>query len=98
LDVEYTVVNKYGGHLFQAAQDHSPFDVVAWHGNYAPYKYNLADFMVINSVAYDHCVILKRPFSNSLEVFLKNKEKYLIGSFDIYRADLSVCSSWRGYR
>ncbi|XP_046463936.1 homogentisate 1,2-dioxygenase-like [Daphnia pulex] len=55
LDVEHTVVNKYGGHLFQAVQDHSPYDVVAWHGNYAPYKYDLADFMVINSVAYDHC-------------------------------------------
>ena len=37
-------------------QDHSPFDVVAWHGNYAPYKYNLANFMVINAVAFDHAV------------------------------------------
>jgi len=54
-DVPYKVVNKYQGHLFQAIQDHSPFDVVAWHGNYAPYKYNLDDFMVINSVAFDHC-------------------------------------------
>ncbi|ORX74745.1 Homogentisate 1,2-dioxygenase [Linderina pennispora] len=35
-------------------QDHSPFDVVAWHGNYAPYKYDLANFNVINSVSYDH--------------------------------------------
>jgi homogentisate 1,2-dioxygenase len=34
-------------HLFQ---DHSPFDVVAWHGNYAPYKYNLANFCTVNSV------------------------------------------------
>ena len=54
---EYLVVNKYAGHLFRAVQGHSPFDVVAWHGNYAPYKYNLADFMVINSVSFDHCVI-----------------------------------------
>jgi len=37
-------------------QDHSPFDVVAWHGNYAPYKYNLKNFMVINAVAFDHAV------------------------------------------
>ena len=37
-------------------QDHSPFDVVAWHGNYYPYKYNLANFMVINAVSFDHCV------------------------------------------
>ena len=33
---------------------HSPFDVVAWHGNYAPYKYDLERFMVINTVAFDH--------------------------------------------
>ena len=54
--VEYKIVNKYSGHLFEAVQQHSPFDVVAWHGNYVPYKYNLADFMVINSVEFDHCV------------------------------------------
>ena len=37
-------------------QGHSPFDVVAWHGNYAPYKYNLSCFNVINTVSFDHCV------------------------------------------
>lgn len=57
VDIEYKVVNKYGGQLFQATQNHSPFDVVAWHGNYAPYKYNLADFMTVNSVSFDHCVM-----------------------------------------
>ncbi|XP_052808795.1 homogentisate 1,2-dioxygenase-like isoform X2 [Mya arenaria] len=50
----YEVINKYQGHLFKAVQDHSPFDVVAWHGNYTPYKYNLKNFMVINAVAFDH--------------------------------------------
>jgi hypothetical protein len=34
----YTVVHKFEGLLFQAKQDFSPFNVVAWHGNYAPYK------------------------------------------------------------
>merc|ERR1719220_2005522 len=34
--------------------DHSPFNVTAWHGNYAPYKYNLANFCVVNSVSFDH--------------------------------------------
>ena len=34
------------GHLFQAKQDHSPFDVVAWHGNYAPYKVDFLIFFV----------------------------------------------------
>ncbi|CAG2053549.1 unnamed protein product [Timema podura] len=52
----FQVISKYQGHLFRAEQDHSPFDVVAWHGNYVPYKYNLANFMVINAVKFDHCV------------------------------------------
>ena len=38
------------------AQNHSPFDVVAWHGNFAPYKYDLSRFMVINATAFDHAV------------------------------------------
>ncbi|CAI0409167.1 unnamed protein product [Linum tenue] len=37
----YTIVQKYGGELFTAKQDFSPFNVVAWHGNYAPYKVGL---------------------------------------------------------
>ena len=39
-------------------QKHSPFDVVAWHGNYAPYKYDLSRFMVINATAFDHAVCM----------------------------------------
>ncbi|XP_028138785.1 homogentisate 1,2-dioxygenase [Diabrotica virgifera virgifera] len=56
-DVEenFEVVSKYQGKLFVCEQDHSPFDVVAWHGNYVPYKYDLSKFMVINSVSFDHC-------------------------------------------
>merc|ERR1719490_595327 len=50
----YKVVNKYQGSIFVAIQDHSPFDVVAWHGNYAPYKYDLAKFCTVNSVSFDH--------------------------------------------
>lgn len=34
----FTVIHKFGGALFDAKQDFSPFNVVAWHGNYAPYK------------------------------------------------------------
>jgi len=51
---DYTIVSKYQGHLFTAKQDHSPFDVVAWHGNYAPYKYDLNNFCVVNTVSFDH--------------------------------------------
>uniref|UniRef100_A0A673ZXN4 Homogentisate 1,2-dioxygenase n=1 Tax=Salmo trutta TaxID=8032 RepID=A0A673ZXN4_SALTR len=52
----YTVINKYQGKLFSSQQSFSPFNVVAWHGNYTPYKYNLENFMVINCVAFDHAV------------------------------------------
>ena len=61
----YQVVNKYQGELHVALQDHSPFDVVAWHGNYAPYKYDLAKFCTVNSVSYDHMV-------TQLKIFLLN--------------------------
>jgi homogentisate 1,2-dioxygenase len=48
------VVNKFGGNLWAADYDHSPLDVVAWHGNYAPYKYDTARYMVIGTISYDH--------------------------------------------
>lgn len=53
---EHKIVSKFQGALFSAKTNHSPFDVVAWHGNYAPFKYDLSNFMTINSVSYDHCV------------------------------------------
>ncbi|CAJ0568255.1 unnamed protein product, partial [Mesorhabditis spiculigera] len=53
-DEPFEIVNKYQGSFFSAKQEHSPFDVVGWHGNYAPYKYDLRKFMVINAVAFDH--------------------------------------------
>ncbi|XP_003747579.1 homogentisate 1,2-dioxygenase [Galendromus occidentalis] len=55
VDAEYTVINKYQGQLFSTVQGHSPFDVVAWHGNYVPYKYDLTKFVAINTVSVDHC-------------------------------------------
>jgi len=48
------VVAKLGGHLWSARFEHSPLDVVAWHGNYYPYKYDLARFNAMNSVSFDH--------------------------------------------
>lgn len=50
----FELVCKYGGHFFSASINHSPLDVVAWTGNSAPYKYELARFNVINTVSYDH--------------------------------------------
>lgn len=49
-----TLVAKYQGHLWQAAIEHSPLDVVAWHGNYVPFKYDLRLFNVMNTVSFDH--------------------------------------------
>jgi homogentisate 1,2-dioxygenase len=48
------VVQKFGGNLWVADYDHSPLDVVAWHGNYTPYKYDTATFMVLGTVSFDH--------------------------------------------
>jgi homogentisate 1,2-dioxygenase len=48
------VVNKFGGNFWAADYDHSPLDVVAWHGNYAPYKYDTANYMVIGTISFDH--------------------------------------------
>jgi len=55
-DIERPVrlVSKFQGNLRESEYDHSPLDVVAWHGNYAPYKYDLARFCVINAVSFDH--------------------------------------------
>jgi len=48
------IVQKQGGELWQITAPHSPFDVVAWHGNHAPFKYNLKDFNSLGSVSFDH--------------------------------------------
>ena len=48
------LVAKFGGALWSAELDHSPLDVVAWHGNHAPYKYDLRRFNTIGSISYDH--------------------------------------------
>lgn len=50
----YEIIKKYGGSLWSAQMPQSPFNVVAWHGNLAPYKYNTADFMTIGSISFDH--------------------------------------------
>jgi homogentisate 1,2-dioxygenase len=51
---DFTLVAKFQGHLWAADLAHSPLDVVAWHGNYVPYKYDLAKFNTMNSVSFDH--------------------------------------------
>jgi len=55
-DVEgdFELVGKFQGHLWRAPIGHSPLDVVGWHGNCAPYKYDLRRFNTIGSISYDH--------------------------------------------
>jgi homogentisate 1,2-dioxygenase len=48
------VIQKSLGSLWTTTLDHSPLDVVAWHGNCAPWRYELAKFNTINSVSFDH--------------------------------------------
>ncbi|KAL7532722.1 hypothetical protein ACHAWF_004221 [Thalassiosira exigua] len=48
------IVNKFGQRLFVRRKSGTPYDVVAWHGNYLPFKYDLRRFCAINSVTYDH--------------------------------------------
>ncbi|KAI0073776.1 homogentisate 1,2-dioxygenase [Panus rudis PR-1116 ss-1] len=50
----WDIIYKAGGVLFKCQQDHTPFDVVAWHGNYVPYKYALEKFIVAGNVNRDH--------------------------------------------
>ncbi len=53
-DGRHELIGKFLGRLWAAEMDHSPLDVVAWHGNYAPYKYDLRRFNAIGSISYDH--------------------------------------------
>ena len=52
---ETEVIAKFAGNLWTYTTKGSPLNVVAWHGNYAPYLYDLANFNAINSVSFDHC-------------------------------------------
>ena len=50
----YEIVRKFGGALWRARQAHTPFDVVAWHGNLVPCVYDTRTFMTIGSISFDH--------------------------------------------
>src|SRR5438874_1966628 len=50
----FELVAKFMGNLWSGEIDHSPLDVVAWHGTYAPYKYDLRRFNAVGSISYDH--------------------------------------------
>jgi homogentisate 1,2-dioxygenase len=54
LEGSFELIAKFQGHLWRADIGHSPLDVVGWHGNHAPYKYDLRTFNTIGSISYDH--------------------------------------------
>jgi homogentisate 1,2-dioxygenase len=51
---DFELLAKFMGHCWSARIDHSPLDVVAWHGNNAPYRYDLRRFNTLGSISYDH--------------------------------------------
>jgi len=51
---DFELVAKFQGGLWRAGIGHSPLDVVAWHGNYTPSKYDLRRFNAIGSISHDH--------------------------------------------
>ena len=55
-DVEgpHTLTVKWGGELYTTQVDQSPLDVVAWHGNYYPYKYDLRRYSPVGAISFDH--------------------------------------------
>lgn len=53
-DEPVELIQKFGGAHWITTLDHSPFDVVAWHGNLTPVKYDLANFNTIGSISFDH--------------------------------------------
>jgi homogentisate 1,2-dioxygenase len=53
-DAPSTVTVKWCGQFHLCDIDHSPLDVVAWHGNYAPVKYDLETYCPVGSILFDH--------------------------------------------
>lgn len=70
------LVNKYLGNLWEAKIEHSPLDVVAWHGNEVPYKYDLTSFNTINTVSFDH------PDPSIFTVLRSRSEIECLGNID----------------
>lgn len=74
--VEHTLICKNQNKLWFAVADHSPLNVVAWHGNYAPYSYNLSLFNTINTVSFDH------PDPSIFTVLTSESETPGVGNLD----------------
>ena len=53
-DVATQLIHKFAGYFWTVTLDHSPFDVVAWRGNYAPCKYDMNRFVILGTLSFDH--------------------------------------------
>lgn len=53
-DEPWTIAFKWCGAFFTTESGHCPFDVVAWHGNYTPYKYDLSTYSPVGAILFDH--------------------------------------------
>lgn len=88
----WSIIYKLCGQLHTCKQDHTPFDVVAWHGNYVPYKYDLTKFIGVGSITKDHidpsifCVLTAPSTDNAtpLADFLIFHPRWDV-AFDTYR-------------
>ncbi|KAJ5638602.1 homogentisate 1-2-dioxygenase [Penicillium herquei] len=84
----WEIVYKLGGKFFKSTQNHNPFDVVAWHGNYVPYKYDLTKFVNVGSISVDHidpsifCVLTakSRDLTSPLADFLTFSPRWDVAS------------------
>ena len=52
-NAEWTIMSRLNGSLWSCTQDHTPFDVAAWHGTFYPYKYDLARYCVMGNILFD---------------------------------------------
>ncbi len=54
IDAPHTLFVKWGGEIYKTQVPQSPLDVVAWHGNYFPYKYDLRRYSPVGAISFDH--------------------------------------------
>ncbi|KAG6907052.1 hypothetical protein DXG01_010738 [Tephrocybe rancida] len=98
----WNIVHKLCGKFFNCSQDHTPFDVVAWHGNYVPYKYAMEKFITVGSISRDHidpsifCVLTapsKQP-NVPLADFLIFSPRWDVAN-DTFRPPVKTCLTTR---
>ncbi|KAF5349996.1 hypothetical protein D9756_009226 [Leucocoprinus leucothites] len=95
----WEVVYKVAGQLHACHQEHTPFDVVAWHGNYVPYKYDMDKFIYVGSISRDHidpsifCILTAKSKQTGIPLadFLAVGERWDVAS-NTFRPPASLIS------